>query len=274
MTETRYLPETEIPGKRLGRHVNHDDRSRAYVVVGREAWSLASVQHPREIPIFDQGALGSCTGNAAVGALGTGGLYDGIGGHAPFGEEMAVSVYSAATVIDGSPGTYKPDDTGSDGLSVAKVLKTRGYISGYRHAFSLNAALTALQDDAVITGINWYEGFDSPDSSGLVTISGSVRGGHEVVVDGIDVVKKIVWATNSWGPDWGLAGRFCFSWNDWGRLLSEQGDVTVLVPKTAPIPTPTPTPTPTPPEPEHDLFQILEQFVAKLQEWLKTWKRG
>jgi hypothetical protein len=228
----------------LGRKVNHDPRSLAYPYVATTT-TLASVTHSRMVPIFDQGSLGSCTGNAAVGAVGTVPLFasDKVL-RTTLDEAFAVKVYSSATLLDDAPGAYPPTDTGSDGLSVAKVCKSLGLISGYTHCFSLAAVQTALQTTPIIIGINWYSGFDSPDANGLVKVSGTVRGGHEVCLVAIDVVAKTVTAANSWGSSWGAAGYFTFSWADLQRLLSEQGDATVLLPLTAPAPIPVPVPTP------------------------------
>jgi hypothetical protein len=92
----------------------------------------------------------------------------------------------------------------------------------------------------VIVGVNWYDGFDNPDSRGLVKISGGIRGGHEFEVIGLDVDKKLFHAVNSWGTGWGKSGHFWFSFADMSRLLSEDGDCTQLLPLTVPAPTPTP----------------------------------
>jgi hypothetical protein len=54
-----------------------------------------------------------------------------------------------------------------------------------------------------------------------------VRGGHEVLADGIDEPKQLVWFWNSWGKSFGVGGRFCMSFDTWAQLLAEQGDVTV-----------------------------------------------
>jgi hypothetical protein len=79
----------------------------------------------------------------------------------------------------------------------------------------------------VITGTNWYSGMFTPKLGGLVEISGNVVGGHEYEVVGIDVEHKLVKCANSWGTTWGDKGFFYMTWDTWGRLLSEQGDVTV-----------------------------------------------
>jgi hypothetical protein len=245
----------EYPGRgRLGRHVGHDPRSRAYALSEDLLPSTyTSATHTVRIPVLDQKALGSCTGNAAEAFVGCDPLYDAIPdtvtarptGDATADEKQAVALYSAATRLDEFHGQYPPTDTGSSGLGVAKAAQKGGLISGYQHAFSLDAALKALTVSPLIVGVNWYEGFDSPNAAGFARISGSVRGGHEFLLYGIDAGAQHVLARNSWGTSYGVGGCFSFSFDDLGRLLSEDGDATLFVPLTAPAPTPTPVPTPT-----------------------------
>ena len=238
MTQVR-IDEHPVEGKRLGRHVNHDERSRLYAFVAEEAAVIVTTTHARISPVLDQGNLGSCTGNALVGALGTAPAYATLpANHPALDEPLAIKVYSDATQIDSASGTYPPTDTGSDGLSVAKVAKSLGLISGYLHTFTLNDALVALMTQPVIIGVNWYAGFDNPDAAGLVKVSGVVRGGHEFELIAVDAEAKTVTAVNSWGSNWGVNGCFTFSWDDLDRLLSEQGDVIMLIPLTAPPPVP------------------------------------
>ena len=236
----------------LGRNVNHDPRSRAFAFDGSTI-TLTSTRWKREVPCFDQGHLGSCTGNSGVGLLGTDPYFSTLPNGTKLDESVAVSVYSDATKIDNAPGSYPPDDTGSDGLSVAKVLQQRGLISGYTHCFSLNDVLAALTQHPVMIGVNWYNNMFHPDSNGLLTIPAgdSVAGGHEFILDEIDVERQLVGMQNSWGTSWGVNnGRAYMSFGTLGRLLGEQGDATVLVGLNKPAPQPTPpAPTPVPPVP-------------------------
>lgn len=259
---TRYIDEYEsADGGRLGRHVHHDPRSRAYAVSeDLLATTYVSAVHQVRIPVLDQGSLGSCTGNAAEAFAGTDPVYGAIPatvatrptGDAVADEKQAVALYSAATKLDNARGTYPPTDTGSTGLAVAKAAQASGLISGYQHAFSLDTALKALAVSPLIIGVNWYEGFDTPDGNGLVKVSGQVRGGHEFLLYGINTDHQIVQARNSWGTSWGAGGMFAFSWDDFGRLLDEQGDATLFVPLTVPAPTPTPVPPAPAPTPSPD----------------------
>lgn len=207
----------------LGRHVEHDPRSWDYPTA--KASALRTVVHKRRCAPFDQGELGSCTGNAMAGLLMTDPFWRS-GRH--FTEKTAVKFYEYATRHDNIAGVYPPDDTGSSGLAVAKAARADGYITAFRHAFGLNHALAALVIAPVIIGVNWYSGFDTPDASGHVRIAGDVRGGHEFEIVGLDVDAHTVRACNSWGSSWGVGGYFTFSWDDFDRLLQEQGDVTTI----------------------------------------------
>lgn len=232
----------------LGRRVNHDPRSLAFQVHADD--TIATVRWERVIPVLDQGDVGSCTGNAAVGHLGTqpedSALQSLIStGSLTLDESEALAIYSDAEVIDGD-GPYPPNDNGSSGLSVAKAAKNRGLISGYKHMTSLAACQTAIQTGPFIIGINWYEGFDNPNPSGLVSIGGQVRGGHEVEVIGFNIQTNLWEAVNSWGTSYGVGGHFFFSSTTFTRLLAESGDATQFVPLSQPAPVPTPVPTPNP----------------------------
>ncbi|MGZ4663732.1 MAG: hypothetical protein ACXV5Q_01430 [Frankiaceae bacterium] len=208
----------------LGRHVRHDPKSRLYpATTGVE---VKSVRWQRRSPIFDQGNVGSCTGNAAAGWVATDTATR--KGRADITEADALKVYSKATRLDRIKGVYPPTDTGSSGLAAAKALKALGLATGtYRHAFGLDHALQALQSGPVLVGIEWLTGCDRPDKAGVVNYTGSVRGGHEILADEVDTARKLVGFQNSWGTSYGQSGRFYMTWADFAKALAAQGDVTV-----------------------------------------------
>lgn len=234
--------------KGLGRRVARDPRSRAFAIRPRGI-EIHTVEHRRTAPILDQGELGSCTGNATVGCLGTEPFVQTLP-NVEFNEELAVSVYSEATRVDDFPGDYPPDDTGSDGNSVAKAARNMGYISGWQHLDSVQAAKEALQETPFIFGTNWYNSMFDPDPDGVVHVKGGeadVAGGHEIECVGYDVERDRWKFANSWGDGWGDKGYFYLSGADFERLFSENGDATVFVPISQPAPEPTPVdPTPQP----------------------------
>jgi hypothetical protein len=220
----------EKPGQhRLGRQVEHDPESRAFSA-GTAA--VKNVTYKRHGVPFDQGDLGSCTGNAMAGVLMTEPLW--VPGR-NLTEVDAVKLYKAATKLDNIPGSYPPNDTGSSGIAVMKAAVNAKFIVGYAHTFSLDQLLGSLSLKPGILGINWYDSFDSPKSDGECPLSANakIRGGHEVQLFGIDTKKERVWCINSWGPTWGgkKNGTFYFKYKTLQRLLNEQGDATF--PRTA-----------------------------------------
>jgi hypothetical protein len=266
------MPEGDY---RLGRHVEHDERSFAYAFTAAPTAKIQSVRHERKIGILDQGQLGSCTGNAMCGLLGSEPFYDTLTPEVQksLDEEEAVTLYSAATKLDNVNGDYPPKDTGSTGLAVAKAAQNMGLISGYQHTFSYDAFLAALMQQPVIVGTNWYQSMFTPDKNGVVSIaSGSqVAGGHEYEAVGYDATQDNVIFANSWGTSWGTDGFFQMSSATFKRLLSEQGDATVPVP----LSTQPPQPQPNSHMSDKQFAAVIDKFMAahdELQAAYATWK--
>lgn len=212
----------------LGRKVAHDERSRTYPALVA-AGKPKTVDWPIHAPVLDQGQVGSCTGNAMAQWLNTDYAAPARAGRGYFTENDAVSIYSAATKIDNAPGVYPPTDTGSAGLFVAKVAKTRGLIRSYAHCFGFAHFAAAMQVSPMIVGIDWYAGMNDPDKAGLIKVHGGLEGGHEILVRGLNVEKQRVRIRNSWSSSWGLVGEADISFADFTLLLSRQGDLTVPV---------------------------------------------
>lgn len=279
----------------LGRQVEHDPRSLAYAHGVLPKSAIQSVDWQRRAPILDQGQLGSCTGNAAAGLLGTdnnaehgattvtitaagAAASQGIfaAGEYTVDEQFAVDLYELATRLDSIPGQYPPTDTGSSGLGVAKALQALGLASGYSHGFSLQALQSALQSGPILIGIEWLNSMFTPDSSGLIPVdrSSGVAGGHELCLSAYDQAAGRYRVDNSWGTSWGVAGSGWLAEADLSWLLSQQGDVTVpqLVsipapPAPAPSPSPSPVPAPTPapvPTPKPSLWDWLRRILHAL----------
>jgi len=225
----------------LGRQINHDERSLAYAfgVTEDARAAVVAVEWQRRVPVFDQGKLGSCTGNAMGGWLGTDNkLRQGLttfkspGYSGDLNEQAAVEIYHEATIIDPYQGTYPPTDTGSDGLSVTKVAKNLGYVDTYTHILAVADVKAAVQAGPVLCGTNWYQGMFTPDSTNVVSISGALAGGHEYLLVGYDADGSLNYPapykfTNSWGTGWADNGYFYMSEATLTQLLKSQGDATV-----------------------------------------------
>lgn len=221
----------ELPPKpllqRLGRHIHFDERSLQYRVPVRKNAKAVSAVHTRHAPVWNQGNLGSCVGNGSAGLLTTDPFYK--AGTKGLTETLAVKTYSIATGLDTIDGQYKPTDTGSTVLAGMKSLVQQKKAKSYHWCIGLNDMLVTLGTKPVTWGINWYEGFDQPDSQGRVSISGQVRGGHCICVVAIDVVAKTIVFCNSWGKGWGLNGYAIVSFADAERLLHESGEAATIV---------------------------------------------
>lgn len=237
----------------LGRHVYFDSMSKDYALQPT-ADPVVSIRHAQFIGVLDQGQVGSCTGNA-----GTSCAY-----HDPFfasgelnwrylpTEAGALSWYHDNTVNDSYPGTYTPDDTGSDGLTTSKMAVQAGITSGYQAALDLDSSLRALMKAPGVTGIPWYNSMFTPSSKGLLSVdmSSGLAGGHELCVDEVVAADDpangtgsiLVGGPNSWGASWGDGGRWYMKASDWWTLRQQNGDVYFWVPKAQPAPTPTPGP--------------------------------
>lgn len=215
----------------LGRLQIHDERSRGFALEP-VALPTTPVMHTRRLPIFDQGQLGSCTANAALGMLCTGPLDMGKW----WTEQDAVDFYSAETRIDdrlGIPGHYPPDDTGSCGLASMKLARSRGWIATYRHAFSVTTALGWLGKQPISIGIPWLNSMFNPGPGALTHVDrrSGVAGGHQICLDGIDPVHSRVRFANSWGTSWGDNGWAWLTYADLQWLLGQGGDaVTATLP--------------------------------------------
>ena len=223
---------TEVADRRFGRLRSFDERSRLFPIrtMIREAAPLVSKSWPIEA-LLDQGQEGACVGFAMGHELIAQPMHQ-PGVTASYAREH---LYWEAQRIDEWPGGAYPgaEPFGGEGTSVlaaAKVAQAAGHYPEYRWAFSLDEALQALSHAGpAILGTNWYAGMTEPDSEGFIHVTGRLMGGHAIAVNGIDVDERSVTLTNSWGPGWGQGGTCKLTWDDLGRLLSEQGEFCVPV---------------------------------------------
>jgi hypothetical protein len=268
------IPEVKVAGHGLGRHIDRTDDFEARKV-GIQTAAITDKTWVRHCPPFNQGDIGSCTGNASAGALMTDPFW--VPGRA-YTERSAVYFYSQATHYNGTPNDYyPPNDTGSSGPAVAKALEADKLISNFNHAVDLETSLGAMMVVPGIFGVNWMTSFDTPLPTGECPLlpNATVRGGHEIQAFQVDVTNERVWFYQSWGATWGGLGNgtFWLSYNTLDSLFQEGADGTFFVPpvisppvKPTPVVSPTPVvdPTPTPgPYGDNFLCRLTKFFGLK-----------
>ena len=218
------------------RHQNPDARDKVYAARLSAAPPAECDLRPEMPPVYDQGQLGSCTGNAIAGAMEYERDRQGLSDFVParlfiyYNEramEGTVSSDSGAMIRDGikvvnsegvCPETLWPYDTGMFAVKPPK----RCYVAALTDRLVQYEAVQTLADLkdaissklAVVFGFTVYESFESPQvaQTGVLPMpdvqTESTVGGHAVVAVGYSDPKGHVIVRNSWGPSWGAAGYF------------------------------------------------------------------
>lgn len=168
---------------------------------------------------LDQGREGACTG------FGTGHvLASSPRGHFDITNSIAQALYRLAQKHDEWPGEAY---SGSSVNGVMKAARILNRVSEYRWCKTLAEVRHALSyHGPLVIGVNWYTGMFSPDTNGILHISGSVAGGHALMLAGYRTVDGLRWyrLENSWGPGWGDNGGCWIAEAYLQQLLTEQGE--------------------------------------------------
>ncbi|MEO7260214.1 MAG: hypothetical protein ABI047_02985 [Jatrophihabitantaceae bacterium] len=167
--------------------------------------SLTDQSWERALAVLDQGELGSCTGNAGAGALGTQPFYDAVGSavlppDTDAAERFAVKLYSDATAVDVFRAPIRLLTPGPPAWPSARCSRAA-------------ASSPATGGPERPTGSSGYSNM----------ASSRLAGGHEVEAVGVELNTANVFSSsityvNSWGPGWGDDGRFRMRLRSYDRL--------------------------------------------------------
>ena len=183
-----------------------------------------------QILFLNQGNTGTCVGNAFTHRR----------ADAPtkvrgLDEKWARDLYLAASArYYGTPDTSMLKGTSAQ--SACDELLARGEISSFEWIGNWNATAqelraTILEVGPILVGSNWYQSMDTPVPRGKgehlytrVDYSTAMRGGHEYVINGIDLDPEdgsppYYRMKNSWGQRWGDDGMSRFRLGDLERLI-------------------------------------------------------
>ena len=151
------------------------------------------------------------------------------------GDAFANELFLQARAIDRAANLNWPD--GASVLAGAKALRNRGYIGGYRWAFSVTELRDAvITEGPAILGITWYDSMYETEPSGLVDVNGTVVGGHCILVygysprtriNGLQGRHEVFRWQNSWGLSYGVGGRGIVRIEDMERLLADGGETCI-----------------------------------------------
>lgn len=204
----------------LGRRPEFDEKSRNYPIRALVGDSPELFTKIWECEAWlDQGVEGACVGFSWAHEL----IAE--PEHVPVGEAYARMIYREAQKVDEWPGE---DYEGTSVLAGVKIVKQLGWIEEYRWGFSTNDVLGAIANiGPVVLGTNWYEGMWDTDDNGYIHPTGSLAGGHAILISGYDHERQAVLLHNSWGPSWGVNGRAWVSVSDLEFLLSQRGEICV-----------------------------------------------
>lgn len=273
------FPQPVINDHGFGRNINHDPESLRYRV-GRTA-EPKTVSWEIFAPILNQAKIGKCVAETGAEYLASeifwpllpDEIKQTLSTSVDTAEDWTSALYRELTRDDTFPGEWEPDDTGSDGLTLGKVLTKRKLINGYRHVTTIGEAEASIQDGPFAIGTVWLSGMETPRRDGTVLVQGNPLGGHEYLCFGRDAGRDLWWMRNHWTREWGKDGTFAYDTPGLQRLMSMQGDITVFVPLNAPKPEPAPVPQPETPAavPQPD-WAKLEPFLAHPRAWTKATK--
>lgn len=224
----------------------HDPRSRSFPIratIGEQVrrryrqWGS-----PRER--LDQGYEGACVGFGWTHELLASPARVRIDAAHGTPDTFARNVYRTAQRIDEWPGESYD---GTSVLAGAKVVRSMGYINGFRWAFGIDDVLDTLCAPArdgggpVVLGIPWFESMYETRPGGLVEVDGDLVGGHCLILTGyhpgmrirqegwLNRFEVVRWR-NSWGRGYGRAGDGLVRVEDLERLLDSRFQAEACVP--------------------------------------------
>lgn len=238
---TKVLPVPTDTPHRLGRHVEHDGRSRNYEFRVKRRGPTKDKLWSFSKPVLNQMNTSSCVGNTICQFLNTDYAAPARALHnvSWYTEGFALNVYHLATVADGvTQDIYPPNDQGTSSLGGAKAAQQLGLVDTYQHAFDFGTFQAAIETQPVCVGTLWTNQMFNADPTGLISVgelgdpndpnNPNIAGGHEYLAVGISYTLQRVRFLTSWGASFGVKGEFMMTFADFETLLNNQGDVLVL----------------------------------------------
>lgn len=148
------------------------------------------------------------------------------------GDYYGIEIYRRAQQIDEWPG-IEPEYFGTSVRAGVKALEEAGLIKQYLWAYDTDTITKfLLTEGTVVAGTNWYADMMTPIwkwSGRYVQPTGINLGGHCYLLTGYSPIRKAYRIVNSWGPEWGSAGRAWITVEDFQKLLDKDGEVCAAI---------------------------------------------
>lgn len=114
------------------------------------------------------------------------------------------------------------DYDGTSVRGVMRVLSMLGAIEEYRWTWDADhCAAWVLERGPVLLGTSWYEGMDTPNGAGVMTLEGGNLGGHCYLAYGYNARTELFRIKNSYGEAWASGGYAYLRRADLQALLEE-----------------------------------------------------
>lgn len=220
---------TEVEDTRLDRLRQFDEKSRNFGIMGVEA---IAVKKPRSYTwglaadkTLDQGQEGACVGfSCAQELIAKPSVAVGVDGNF-----ARTKIYWPAQERDpwagGSYPGASPRYEGTSILAGIQVMQQLGAMKEYRWSFTHDEMVLAVgYGGPGILGVDWHAGMMRPGKDGYIRPTGSLLGGHAILVRGVSLKEKFWLLHNTWGPDWGFGGTCKLSFDDMNTLRARQGE--------------------------------------------------
>lgn len=213
---------TKVRDRRCGRLERFDSRSRNFAIsdLFKKDQHARPVRYPLPLNL-DQGSEGACTGFAVTHAWACAMRKKGED-ISPATESLARMWYYRAQQLDPWPGE---DYEGSSVLAAVQAAQETGHVADYRWGFSLRDLELGLQEGPAVAGLRWHEGSASPTEDGQCRLTGDVRGGHAIVIMGVEPKWRRFLIKNSWGEKWGRFGDCWMAYRHMEELLGMAGEI-------------------------------------------------
>lgn len=234
-----------IEPRPLGAIAYFDDLSRNFLLATTLA--EAGIVKPRSYtwscaPRLNQDGRGACVGFSVAHEIAARPVVR------PVDHALAMLLYDWSQAHD--PFTTTPPEEGTALLTGLKAGVEYGYIGEYRWAGAGSGK--ALEDAALGTGYRgpglaatlWFSGMDTPDAKGFIRPTGSIRGRHAYLINGVtikwllgsakatfadvDLSASFFRIHNSWGAWWGINGEAFITLADFNTLQQAQGEFAII----------------------------------------------